>query len=179
MIRILFGNQWDMAVPIASTLSIWAIFYTIHIFSSPALIAIGKEKLVFKKESIIFTIRLIGILIAAPYGLIYVAWSIVLIGMFEFLINSWFVRSTLNISFFRLLKSLYPSFFVTITCWLVLYIFSLAFSFKNDNPLLTLVLIGFAMLFTWTLSLYIVKHDAWNVMKGVLYNMSNFKKSFH
>lgn len=164
LIRALFGDQWDVAVPIASALAIWAVLQVTHSFSSYALIAVGKEKLMLKKEVIIFIIRFAAVLSAAPYGILMVAWAMVMAGIAELLINSWAIKKSIGIGYRRLAQDLLPSLIVTVICWGFLKLLSLFIPFESLNSWISLIIVGITMIPVWLLSLRITKHEAWTVV---------------
>ena len=164
MIRALFGDQWDAAIPIASVLAIWAILQSTHSFSSLALLAVDKEKLMFRKEVVIFIIRLISVIVAAPYGMLMIAWSMVFSGVVELTINSWVIRQTLGISIRRLFTTFLPNIAVTAACWCSLKLLGFYFDLTSLNPWLSLLIVGVAMAFVWIIALRLTKHEALNII---------------
>lgn len=163
MIRALFGDQWDAAVPIASVLAIWAILQSTHSFSSLALLAVEKENLIFKKEIIIFAARLASVLIAAPYGMVVIAWAMVLAGVVELIVNTWVMRNATGIGVRQLAVALLPNALITVACWSSLKLLDFFIDFKTLNPWLSLVVIGVCMLATWLVALRLTKHETWEL----------------
>src|SRR5690554_1526195 len=53
-IRIMFGDQWDQAAPIASAVAIWGILHAGHVLAPKALIATGHESAMLFKEVVVF-----------------------------------------------------------------------------------------------------------------------------
>ena len=88
IIRVLFGDQWDLAAPLASILAIWVMLTSVHCYATEALIATGGERLVFLTGFVVFIFRFAGVLLTVQYGLEPIAWSIVASGFVEFLIKS-------------------------------------------------------------------------------------------
>ena len=168
MIRAVFGTQWDFAIPIASTLAIWAIFQSTHSLSSFALLSVKKEKLMSAKELIIFVVRFVAILVAAPYGLNVVAWAMVASGLIELMVNVWAIKKALHIDVRQQIISFVPSMIVTAACWGALKSLGYIFDFHALNPWLSLVIIGANMLLVWLIALYVTKHQAWVVINQLL-----------
>jgi len=164
VIRAMFGDQWDFAVPIASILALWAIFQSIHYFSSQALLAVKKEKVMFSKEVAIFTARLVAIVCAAPYGLEAVAWAMVISGVVEFVINTYVVKMVLGLKVHQQIIALLPTLFVTLISWLSLLFLTSIYDIEGNNAWLSLAVIAPYAIVVWLLSLWLVKHQAWPII---------------
>ena len=165
MIRALFGNQWDAAIPIASILAIWAMLEATHSLSSHALISMQREKLMLKKEAIIFSIRLVGVILATPYGMLMVAWSMVLTGVISLLINTQILKMSVGIGFRAQFSALLPSALVAILCWVGLKLISGFIDFTVLNSWLSLAIIGVCMAVIWLTGLRLTHHALWQYVQ--------------
>lgn len=168
MINALFGDQWDAAVPIASALALWAILQSTHSFASYALMTEGRERLMFKKEIIVFVSRLSAVLIAAPHGLLMVAWAMVLAGVVEVIVNTWVVKYAIGISLRRFCVAFIPNVILAVTCWGVLKILMTFVDFEAINPWIALLIIGGCMVPVWLGTLYSIRHEAWKIVMQML-----------
>ena len=164
MIRALFGDQWDDAVPIASVLAIWAMLQSTHSFSSFALLAIEKERLMLKKEVIVFAARLVAVFAAAPYGMLMIAWALVVTGFIELIVNAWVIKKSLSIGIYRQAAAFFPNVVIAAACWGSLKLLGLYIDFKVLNPWLSLVVIGVSMMVVWLISLRLTKHEVWRIV---------------
>ena len=70
VVIFLFGEQWDAAIPIASSLAIWAMFQAVHSFSNSALISMGAEKRMFVGSLIIFVSRIAAVIYVATVSVV-------------------------------------------------------------------------------------------------------------
>jgi len=168
MIRALFGDQWDAAVPIASILSIWAFFQSVHYFSGDALIAVKKESIMFTKELLMFVVRLVSILVASPYGLHVLAWAMVLSSVVDLLINMWAVKKGLGLGVLRTIRALMPTLMLTAICWLSLFFLTSNFDVTAYNPWISLSVIGVYMTLVWLLFLRLFNYEAWSIILNFL-----------
>lgn len=164
MIRALFGDQWDVAVPIASVLAIWAILQSTHSFSSFALLAVEEERLMFKKEVIVFAARLVAVFIAAPYGMLMIAWALVITGFIELIVNAWVIKKSLNIGIYRQAAAFFPNVVIAAACWGSLKLLGLFIDFSALNPWLSLFIIGMCMVVVWLIALRLTKHEVWRIV---------------
>jgi O-antigen/teichoic acid export membrane protein len=121
MILLLFGDQWGEAAPIAAVLSIWGALQAVHYFASDALVAVGRERLMVALECTVFLARAIAIIVAAPYGLMAVAWSVAAVGLIELFVGSWAMREGMGLAPTAMLVALGPSAMVAGICWISIW----------------------------------------------------------
>jgi len=163
LIRLFFGDQWDAAAPIASTLALWAMLQTVHGFLPNALIASDLERVALWKEAAVFVVRLALILAATSSGLQAVAWAIVLSGVFELALATVLAARLLGLSPGRVAKQFLPNIALAATCWLTAQLVSRSFFADTTSSLIQIAVVGVATLFVWLATLRIVKHDMWQL----------------
>lgn len=172
LIRVMFGDQWDFAAPIASILALWAIFQTIHCFSSVALIAAGEEKKSMEKEIVIFISRFVAIVATASYGLDMVAWGMVLSGIIEYLVNSWALKKALGLTQRDVLVAFFPTIILTAVCWITA---SLVFYFIDmsgySSDWLQFLSVSFSVLAVWLVTIWLTNHPVWEMALKVFYRL--------
>ncbi len=117
VIRLFFGNQWDEAAPFATLLAYWAMFRTVHWFSSDLLVTRGKERLMVIKEGAMFALYCIGIAAAYPFGLIYVAGSFAVVGFIDFLTTTTLLALFLNLEVLAFFQAWITNAVITVLCW--------------------------------------------------------------
>lgn len=164
MIRALFGDQWDAAVPLASILAFWAMLTSVHSFAASALIVTGNERFMFASGLLVFIFRLGGVIVAAPYGLEVIAWAIVASGMIELFINTWFIKKATGLSVRVFAVDFIPNIFIAFMCWLVVTLIDQIMPFDETSPWLSLAVIAVCLSATWVLLLRITKHEAWDIV---------------
>ena len=86
IISLLYGDQWLEAVPILQILAFEGFLWPFTLFAEDLLKATGNVKKLAKMESIISPIRFTAIIIAAPYGLKYVALASVITSFIKYLL---------------------------------------------------------------------------------------------
>ena len=79
VVLLLYGDQWDAAVPIIQILVVSSSFATITAFIEQLLTATGHIKKVLKLSLIFVSLRVVIIMLAAPYGLESVAYALYII----------------------------------------------------------------------------------------------------
>lgn len=157
-IRFFFGDQWDEAAPLAATLAIWAAIRSTNSFFPQAMLATGKEKLLFYKELVVFGILAMSIYTAYPMGLDAVALCFFLVGLVEMLIVKIILFASLRINTFVFLKMLWKSAAVAVICFTVSY-YLRGYLDNNDFQYSVMILVCALLLApTWFASLFLVKH---------------------
>jgi O-antigen/teichoic acid export membrane protein len=176
MVRTLFGDQWDMAVPIASILSLWAILVSTHVFSTQALIVTGKERTVFVIGLIVLGIKLGGVILAAPYGLEAIAWAIVAATVIELVIKNLAVHFATGLSIARLISSFLPGLVIAIACWSVTTLIDWIMPFRESTPWISLFSVLVVIACLWLVMVRLVSREAWTIVTGLLSKLSGRSK---
>lgn len=150
-IRLLFGNQWDTAAPIASALSFWMCIKVISFFSPPLLIAVGREAAMFKRDVALFILLLVSLTFSYPLGLTAMALTFILNGIAEVCITLWLLRVTVQLSVKACLMSLGKPVLVAICCFSVTVLLDFIYPFNDGSPLLIFLLLAVLMPPLWLL----------------------------
>lgn len=168
MITALFGDQWKISVEVASILALWEMLRSVHCFATPALLAVGKERLVLIKEILSFAAKVALIIVTVPYGLDAVAWGFVLSGVVDLLVATWLMKVALGLSVMRLLLAFVPNLLLAAACWIVLKLMTLQIDFVAMNSWLALLIMGSVMVPVWLIGLRLGNNKAWPYVQGVL-----------
>ena len=152
VIRLLYGDQWDTAAPIATILCIAFALQPFYYFSNSGLMAIGKVHSVLVAQLTLQTPRVLLTIAACFYSLTYVAWvqvifSIVCVFYFHLLFHK-----KINVSSLDLRKSSYKS--IAITTISVTPPYLLLNIYENCNLIATYCLWASC----WFLAIFVVKH---------------------
>jgi len=168
MITALFGDQWKISAGIASILALWEMLRSLHCFATPALLTIGKERLVLIKEVISFAVKIALLIFTVPYGLEYVAWGFVLSGAIDLLVATLLMKHVLGVGVVPLLVAFMPNLLVAAACWITLKAMTLHVDFENINSWLALLIMGSAMVPVWLLGLKVTSNKAWPFVWGAI-----------
>ncbi len=96
--RILYGEQWDAAVPVAQVLCLWGAFEALFAFTLQILFACGAVKSVFLREAILVPLRGLLVIAGIHYGgLVGVAVALGFMGFLELIVSSYLVRRALGV----------------------------------------------------------------------------------
>lgn len=168
-IRLMFGDQWDQAAPIATVAAFWAILRSAHVMAPNALVAVGKEGSMLVKEVIVFTVFLLVTSIAYHQaGLMGVAYAFVFAGFAEFLISSWFVKHKVGVGFLPYCIGMSSSVVVALVCWGTTKALDWYMPFEYTSPVVVLIYIIVVLPPVWFASIYLLKHPLMEQVETIL-----------
>ncbi len=101
MIRILYGNQWDQAVPLAQILCLAMAFKSLNFLMSSVILAMGQAGRVMRAQLLYQLVKITAILYGALHGLVVIAQCLVIVEILGFFIFFSKLRGT-DISFIKL-----------------------------------------------------------------------------
>jgi hypothetical protein len=149
---------------------------SVHIFASQVLIVTGHESLLFFSGLTVLIFRLGGVIIATPYGLEVIAWSIVGSGVVDLLIKTWAVKKSTGLSVRRLAASFIPGMSITILCWLVVTLIDQLMPYEETNPWQSIAVIFICLSTTWLISIRLTKHEAWDIVIDIYMKLTRRQK---
>lgn len=156
-IRLLFGEQWDLSAPIATVLAFWMIVKVVNFFSPQLLIAVGHERIMFRRDILCFAVLAVSLVVAYPYGLAVMGMAFLFSSIVELSITLWLLRRYLKLSVRNLAKALQRPMIVTLACYLLAKVIELFYPFQSASPLLVLALLALLVTPTWLLSIKLLK----------------------
>jgi O-antigen/teichoic acid export membrane protein len=175
IIILLFGDQWEEAVPLVSYLGIWMIFKMVHVFAPALFLASNKHKLLFYQKVFIFLLTAFSIICSYNSGLIAVAKAMAIAGVLEFFIISFQLKLSFQLKFSLLLKSLLPNIFLTLISFSVTYGLTFVVDFKQQSPALTLVMIALINIPIWIFATKLLKLEIYKELHNSVVQLLNLK----
>lgn len=83
IVRLLYGDQWDAAVPLIRIICISSALYSMFSMARYLFVAMGEVKAQAQLDALAVPVRIVAVLVAAPFGLAWVAWAVVLGAVFR------------------------------------------------------------------------------------------------
>jgi O-antigen/teichoic acid export membrane protein len=77
ILRLLYGEQWDAAAPLIRIMCFSSAIYSMSSMSRYFLVAIGQGRAQAQLDAMTVAIRIVLLVVAAPFGLGAVSWAIV------------------------------------------------------------------------------------------------------
>lgn len=166
IIKLMFGNQWDAAVPLVKILvfagaiaALWSLF-------SNALLALGQINKIMRVEIITQTVRVILIVYAAMQGVEMVCYALLLVYILQLFVSLKYLKLYIGLTFYKLIISNINSFFVMVISMSGPVIFYLKSQIKlNDFQLIFFN--GMLLLFGWLIAVFVFRHPVANDLKSV------------
>lgn len=158
IIRILFGDQWDAAVPLAQILCVAGIFRPLWYFVSSVLIALGEMKINLKIAAICNPLYIILFLLGALHSLEAAAFAPVVFCFLYFAVSYVYLRDLIGLSLREVLGSVSKSFAVALLSAVVpnAVFFGMDIGPENVWRPLLLAFSGTAMV--WTGAVFAINH---------------------
>jgi len=171
-IRLMFGNQWDQAAPIAAVAAFWAIFRSAHVMAPNALVAMGKEGSMLVKEVLVFFVFLVATTIAyLQFGSIGVAYAFVFSGLTDFLVSSWFMKHKVGVGFLAYCTGMFSSALITLICWSTASMLDWYIPFEDTSPFSVLLYITAVLPPVWLASIFLLKHPLQDQIRAVYHKL--------
>jgi O-antigen/teichoic acid export membrane protein len=166
-IMLMFGDQWGAAVPLVSILTCWAILKSIHLISTNLLFSSGHEKILLKKQFVMFVTTITCIVIAAPYGLEAVAWSMVVIGATDFVVCSISLKIAINLNPLAFCKDMLSNLLLVLICFITAITIDTAWDFQTSKPIYSFLILASTMPVIWLSSVALLKHPIYLEIKPI------------
>lgn len=113
MVRLLYGPQWDVSVPVVRILCIAGAIGTLATFAGEVMIAYGHNAKVTATQLLTQPVRVAAILAGCPFGLTTIAAGIVLAECFSVAVLSYQLQRTTGVGFGGVLRATARSALVT------------------------------------------------------------------
>ncbi|NGZ87106.1 lipopolysaccharide biosynthesis protein [Duganella aceris] len=83
LVRLLYGDQWDAAAPLIRIICLGSALYSMFGMARHLLVAIGRVGAQARLDAVSVPVRVIAVVLAAPFGLYWIAWAVVLGAVFR------------------------------------------------------------------------------------------------
>jgi O-antigen/teichoic acid export membrane protein len=88
VVLTLFGEKWGPSIPLLRVLALAGLLWPLHVINLNALVAQGRSQEFFRLEVAKKGLGLVLLLSAAPFGVLMMAWSQVVLGVVAFVLNA-------------------------------------------------------------------------------------------
>lgn len=114
VVRLLLTEKWIECVPFLRLFCITCAFHPIHTANLNAIKAMGRSDLFLKLEIIKKTIGITILLSTIKYGVLAMAYSLVIASIFNQIINSWPNKKLMNYSYIEQMKDILPAIILSV-----------------------------------------------------------------
>ena len=174
IVRILFGDQWDAAVPLVQILCLSNIFRPLFYFAPSLLIALGEVKTYLKVAALCTALYVIFFLLGALHSLEAAAFASAVFCFVYFAMSYVYIRELIGLSLRNIVGAVSKSFAVALLSAVVpsVVFFGMNIGFENILLPLSLALSGTAIV--WTGAVFAIKHP---VREEILVFLQQIRRS--
>lgn len=134
IVQILLTDKWLPVVPYLTVFCITYLFYPIHSSNLNAIKAMGRSDLFLKLEIIKKAVGIIALLISMQYGVMAMAYSLLITNVISQIINSWPNKKLLNYAYLDQIKDIIPV--ILLATGMALVVYSVEWLGLNKYPTL-------------------------------------------
>lgn len=120
-ITLVLTEKWLDCVPFMVIFCITYMFYPVHTANLNAIKAMGRSDLYLKLEVIKKTVGIIILLISINFGVMAIAYSLLVSCLTSQIINSWPNKKLLNYSYLEQLKDILPSIALAVVMGIIVF----------------------------------------------------------
>lgn len=162
--RLILTEKWLPCVPFLQIFCITYMFYPIHTANLNAIQAMGRSDLFLKLEIAKKVVGIILLISTMWFGVMAMAYSLLISALTSMLINSWPNKELLNYSFKEQMLDIFPSIIIAFVMGLVVSIISL-FDFSTVLTLTIQIPLG-AVIYIFESKLFHL--DSFEYLLGIL-----------
>lgn len=161
IMRIMFGTQWDAAVPILRLVCFPALISMTLAHNGELLTAVGKVGIATARVTVIQIVRISVLVVAATYSINVVAASLTPTALFGFAYTAYTLVKHTSLTWRGIAEALLPSVVVAVST-MVLPLCVYYLDAPNANNLWSPLALGaLSALAGWLFGLWLVKHPLW------------------
>jgi O-antigen/teichoic acid export membrane protein len=108
-VRIVLGPQWDACAPLLRIMAIASLAMTPSSLTYPVLVVSGRIRDTLVSSLIVLPASAVAVIIAAPYGMETLAWSMFATLPFQMGVALWFIRRQIDFAWTELFRSIWKS----------------------------------------------------------------------
>ena len=157
IVSVLLTDKWLPCVPFMIIFCIVYVFYPIHTANLNAIKAVGRSDLFLKLEIIKKIVGFALIFISMWFGVMAMAYSMLVSSVLSQIINSWPNKKLLNYSYIEQLKDIAPSVCIAAVMAVLVWGIGAILNLKPIYELVIQVLFGVAF---YLISSYVIKNDS-------------------
>lgn len=160
-IRLMYGEQWLAAVPLAQVLCAAAAVELLFAQTKDAMLSVGNAKDSNTLQILIQAARIVGLMAVVPFGLPGACWGLLLAALVGAALSLWFMHRTIELAPGRVARALWPSVAVSAVSLVPVLALSWWRPFTGWGGLVMAGVAGVLTSVAWVLALWRLKHPLW------------------
>lgn len=125
LVRIILTEKWIECIPFLRIYCIIYVFFPIHTANLNAIKAVGRSDIFLKLEIVKKCVGITSLVITFRYGLMSIAYGVLIVSFISQVINSWPNKKLINYSYLEQLKDILPGISVAVFMGVIVYPISL------------------------------------------------------
>ncbi|MBQ9017274.1 lipopolysaccharide biosynthesis protein [Candidatus Saccharibacteria bacterium] len=121
VIKVLLTDAWLPAVPYVAIFSVAFLFWPIHTANLNAIKAVGRSDIFLKLEVIKQVVNVAVLVVALNFGVLAIAISMVILGVFCQIINAWPNRKLIGYGYMEQLRDIAPGLLLAVMMGLAVF----------------------------------------------------------
>jgi O-antigen/teichoic acid export membrane protein len=147
LIYVLFGEKWIGATLVTQVLCFAGLLSPLHQLNLNVLMAQGHSKLFFWLDVVKKIIGITLLLIGSKFGVMGVAWSLLISGFIAYLINTFYTKKFIDYGAFSQIRDFLPVLIISLIMSLIVYCINIKLNIYIPIKLILLIVIG-ALIFS-------------------------------
>ena len=160
-IRVMYGTQWLDAVPLAQIVCAAAAFELVYYAAKEAMLSVGKARESNALQMIVQGLRIVGLLVAVPFGLVAACWGLLVATALGAVAAHLYLRAHLGLQLGQVAAAAWPSAQVAAIALVPLFAWVGWQPLDADNFLITAAAGGLYVACAWVLGLRTLRHPLW------------------
>lgn len=174
LVSLLLTDKWLPCVPYMQILCFSFIFSPIEMENLQAIKAIGRSDIVLKLEIVKKTIGILLLIVSVPFGVIAIAWSMMVSCLIAAILNSSPNKKLIGYSFKQQFTDVFPSLIMSILIFVGVQ--GLLGSLSTSNHLVQLILSCVAAMVFYIMASIMFKVESFKYMLTTISGMIKNKK---
>jgi O-antigen/teichoic acid export membrane protein len=161
-IRLLYGDQWMAAVPLAQVLCLMAAIELPYWLATEVMIAAHRIDQSHRLQAAVQTLRVASLALVIPFGLLGAGWGLCLAAVAGGMLSQRFLGQIIGLRFIDVLRACAPSAAVAACTATPALLVTLAIPQSHGNFMLMIGGCGLLSVASWLLALRLLGHPFWN-----------------
>lgn len=167
-IRIVYGPQWDIAIPLAKILCLACAIELVHAMSREALLARGLARDANSLQMILVALQVGGLLLVIPFGLTGAAWGMAAAAAVGLVTAQWFLARGIGLTIRDLMRGCAPSLAISVIAVFPAGLWALSTGVGEQNFVAFGLVGGGVTALCWLLALKLLAHPILNELAPIV-----------
>lgn len=166
-IRLVYGDQWDAAAPLAQIVCAACAIDLVHAMSREALLAQGQARQANSLQLTLVVLQVLGLLLVVPFGLVGAAWGMVLAAACGLVVSQWFLARGIGLRASQLMYACGPSLVLCLGALLPAAAWALVTGVTLDNYIAFAIGGAVMTALCWLAMLRVTRHPLFDELRAL------------